>query len=470
MDLDLKTNELRWDDWMIRLYGLKRENFKGAYQAWEDGVHPADIERAAEELQAAIRGEKKFDTEFRVLHPNGDIRYIKADAIVINDINDQPIKMIGTNYDISERVESEKLSKKASQRMQLAADSSGIGIWEFDIFTEEAIWDDWMIRLYGLTRDTFKYANLSWEEGVHPSDLERVVKELEVAQQGGKKFDTEYRVVHPNGTIRHIKADAIVVRNEKDEAVQMIGTNYDITERVESERQLKKANQRMQLAADSAEIGMWELDLKSNELSWDDWMFKIFKVDPEGFNGAYEAWAKTVHPDDLQRAGEELQETISQDKNLDTEFRIVWPDGEVRYIKAAALVRKDKLGNPVKMTDINYDVTDFKKTEEALIAAKEQAEEATHAKSAFLASMSHEIRTPMNGVLGMLGLLANSHLTEEQRHRTEVAKSSAESLLVLINDILDFSKIEADKMDLENINFDLRRMLDDFAEGMAQQA
>ncbi|TQV71025.1 response regulator [Aliikangiella marina] len=469
-ELDLKTNELIWDDWMIRLYGLTRENFKGAIQAWEEGVHPDDIERAVADYEAAVRGESKFNTEFRVRHPNGNVRHIKADAIVERNEQGEPIRMIGTNYDITERVESAEQAKKAIQRMQLAADSSGIGIWDFDIKSGEAVWDDWMIRLYGLTRESFKDGNTAWQKGVHPDDIDRVTEEIAEAIRGGKKYDTEYRVILPSGEIRHVKADAIVVRDEAGDAIQMIGTNYDITERVESERLLRKANERMQLAADSAELGMWELDLNTNQLTWDDWMFKIFKVNPEEFSGAYEAWAKTVHPDDLQEAGRQLQEALTQDKNLDNEFRIIWPNGEVRHIKAAALTRKDKAGNPVKLTGINYDVTDFKRTEEALIAARDQAEQAIHAKSAFLASMSHEIRTPMNGVLGMLGLLANSHLTEEQRHRTEVAKSSAESLLVLINDILDFSKIEADKMDLEFINFDIRRMLDEFAEGMAQQA
>ncbi|MDF1881695.1 response regulator [Sulfurimonas sp. MAG313] len=113
---------------------------------------------------------------------------------------------------------------------------------------------------------------------------------------------------------------------------------------------------------------------------------------------------------------------------------------------------------------------ELKDNEFKLIAAKEEAEAGIKSKAEFLASMSHEIRTPMNGVLGMLGLIKNSKLNDVQTHQVGLAESSAKALLSLINDILDFSKVEAGKMELENLEFNLRDEIGNFAEAIGHRA
>ena len=116
------------------------------------------------------------------------------------------------------------------------------------------------------------------------------------------------------------------------------------------------------------------------------------------------------------------------------------------------------------------DVTQHKRSEEALRLAREAAEAANHAKSSFLARMSHEIRTPMNGVLGMTELLLETGLTSTQRKYAETAQRSGKNLLSIINDLLDFSKIEAGKLELENVDMDLRRTIEDIVDLLAERA
>ena len=144
--------------------------------------------------------------------------------------------------------------------------------------------------------------------------------------------------------------------------------------------------------------------------------------------------------------------------------------GEIYWVNSTIVAFKNLEGKPQSYVAIRTDITERKLAEAELVLSKEIAEETLKSKSEFLASMSHEIRTPMNGVLGMLGLLLNTNLNQEQSHRAKIAESSAQSLLTIINDILDFSKIEAGKLDLEMLKFNLPQMLGSFSDSMAQMA
>ena len=130
----------------------------------------------------------------------------------------------------------------------------------------------------------------------------------------------------------------------------------------------------------------------------------------------------------------------------------------------------DDRGELVKFISIERDITQRKETEEALRQAKEAADAANRAKTEFLASMSHEIRTPMNAIIGMAELLDETPLNQEQRKFVDVFRSAGETLLIIINDILDLSKVEAGQITLEDIDFDLRELVEKVCEVMALRA
>ena len=244
-----------------------------------------------------------------------------------------------------------------------------------------------------------------------------------------------------------------------------------------SEKSLRQVTDRLALAVRAGGVGIWDYDVVKNRLVWDEQMRSLYGITPDQFSGAYEAWQSGVHPEDRLKGDEEIQLALRGEKDFDTEFRVLWPDGTTHNIRGIGLVERDALGQPLRMIGTNWDITALKlaeaelhETNRQLEAAIVLADAANVAKSEFLANMSHEIRTPMNGVIGMTGLLLDTELDDEQRRYAEIVRFSGNSLLCLINDILDFSKIEAKKLDLEMLDFDLSSLLDDFAGTLALRA
>ena len=226
---------------------------------------------------------------------------------------------------------------------------------------------------------------------------------------------------------------------------------------------LSNANQQLSLATDSAQIGIWDYDLAEDKISWSQWMYALYGVRQEDFGGAYAAWRAGLHPDDVARGDAEIAQALRGEKEFDTEFRVIWPSGEVRHIKAAALVQRDASGTAVRMIGVNYDITQLKNSEEAIAKAMRLAESANLAKTDFLANMSHEIRSPLNAILGLAYLLEQSRLGAEAQSMVRKIRASGRMLLSLISDILDMSKIEAGQMMIEQAPYRLADVMDNAA-------
>ncbi|TMO83094.1 PAS domain-containing hybrid sensor histidine kinase/response regulator [Pseudoalteromonas spongiae] len=241
----------------------------------------------------------------------------------------------------------------------------------------------------------------------------------------------------------------------------------DMSKQKEIEEQIQDAKNkadylavRLQLANDSAGIGVWEWDLVSGELIWDKWMYKLYGISKSEFPDLYQAWVYCVHPDDIEEAKSKLESAIKGCEVNESEFRVVHPNGTIRNLKASAEVLRNKSGKAVKVIGVNYDITEKTNAMQLLSNAKEVAESAAKAKSDFLSNMSHEIRTPMNAILGGLQLLKDTKLTPDLKQVLNNASFSAQSLLTIINDILDYSKIESNNLELEQAEFSLTEVLE----------
>jgi two-component system, sensor histidine kinase and response regulator len=178
-----------------------------------------------------------------------------------------------------------------------------------------------------------------------------------------------------------------------------------------------------------------------------------------------------THPEDREDYRKRYKSLLTgEQQSIHLEKRYLLKDNRVVWANLDMTLLRDAEGKPEYGLGMASDITERKKTERELTAAKEAAEAANEAKSTFLATMSHEIRTPMNGILGMTELVLDTDLSTEQREHLGLVRLSAESLLTIINDILDFSKIEAGKLELETIPFDLRESLGETMKGLSIRA
>jgi PAS domain S-box-containing protein len=217
-------------------------------------------------------------------------------------------------------------------------------------------------------------------------------------------------------------------------------------DRTRTEEQARRSEERLRFALDAAAMGTWEWDLALNSVQWSDNLARMHGL-PEGtFDGTFASYEREIHPDDRARVFASVERAIAEGVPHDVEYRIVAPDGTVRWCEGKGRVEYDGQGRPARMSGVCMMVTRRKEAELARLAA---AEEASRMKDDFLATLSHELRTPLNAILGWIQMLEKGGLTPERaRHAMAVIARNATLQSQLIEDILDVSRIIAGKLEI----------------------
>jgi signal transduction histidine kinase/CheY-like chemotaxis protein len=229
----------------------------------------------------------------------------------------------------------------------------------------------------------------------------------------------------------------------------------DITEVVETLENFERTEQRLNLALELSGMHVWELDYVNRKLFTAGAEDSFFER-PQTYADLYKDIFVTIDPRDVDGVREAWRAHVEEGAPYRPHYRVARSDGVEVWAEGVVSFHADEQGRPQRLVGVLQNVTERKKVEAALIAAKEEAESATKAKSAFLATMSHEIRTPLNGVLGMAQAMEGDALSQTQRERLTVIRQSGETLLAILNDVLDLSKIEAGKLDMDETEFDIQ--------------
>ncbi|HEY6226773.1 MAG TPA: response regulator [Verrucomicrobiae bacterium] len=241
-------------------------------------------------------------------------------------------------------------------------------------------------------------------------------------------------------------------------------------DRIAANDRVRRSEERFNLAARATNDAIYDWNPKTDLIWCSENFEKAFGYPGGEAANAESMWLGRIHPNDRGRVERELHAFVKgRESSWRIDYRLQKADGHYAHVWNDAFMIREN-GVAVRMIGALRDVSRLKQIETELVQAKEAAEQANRAKSEFLATMSHEIRTPMNGIIGMSNLLMETDLDDEQRDFAETVRNSAESLLTIINDILDFSKVEAGKLVFEVVDLDVRDVVEDTVELMAERA
>ena len=229
--------------------------------------------------------------------------------------------------------------------------------------------------------------------------------------------------------------------------------------------EITEINERFNLAVTGSQDGIWDWNIKTSQLYLSPRWKEMIGYEDHELPNILDSFERRIHSDDKVRVMSFVDRYFKgEEEKYEIEFRFGHKDGSFIWVLARGEALRDENGIAYRMAGSHTDITDRKKTEEAIITAKKEADTANNAKSEFLANMSHEIRTPLNGIIGFADLLTKTVLNETQMQYLSNVSTSAHILLEVVNDILDFSKIEAGKLELEIQPVDISRLISEAAE------
>ena len=464
-EYDVASNRLAWDQQMFQLYGITQDAFSGAYDAWQAGVHPDDRQRWDAEIQAALQDENDYDTEFRVVWPDGSIHNIRAIALVQRDADGQALRMVGTNRDITASKQTMAALKESEANFRAFFESMTDLVFVCSpagriVFTNSAV-----TRTLGYSLGELTAMRVL---DVHPADCQAEAGAILGAMLRGDDDSCPLPLARKDGSL--VPVETRVWFGKWNGEACIFGCSKNLTAELEAQQRFERlfrSNPTLMALSTLPERRFFDVN---------DAFLNTLGYARNEVIGRTSSELK-LFPDP-QRHAAMAKQLLAADRITNLELQIRSADGTVfNGLFSGEIIRSH--GQEYFLT-VMIDITARKRAEDALQKANRQltavavaatelagkAELANRAKSEFLANMSHEIRTPMNGVIGMISLLLDSSLTNEQREYAQMAQTCGEDLLNLISNILDLSKIEAGKLDFEILGFSLPVILRELGDSL----
>jgi PAS domain S-box-containing protein len=327
------------------------------------------------------------------------------------------ILLAGYTIDVTEAKRTELALRESELFFKESQRASQTGSYRLDVTSGQWNYSEVLGQIFGIDR-TFETNIDGWIQLVHPEDRPQMLGHYanEVVGQH-KRFNKEYRIIRPcDGEVRWVHGLGELEFDSQGTPIHMFGTIRDITEHHEAQEALQRSEERLKLATNSAQIGIWDWNIAQNSLLWDNSMFALYGVERNHFGGVYDAWSRGLHPQDSQRVHAAIDAAIEGKGEFGEEFRIVRPDGRSGCSKAQSQTQRDADGKALRMIGVNIDITDRHEAAQELQRHRSHLEELVQERTAqlelanrelesFCHSVSHDLRAPLRHLDGFAGLL-----------------------------------------------------------------
>jgi PAS domain S-box-containing protein len=445
---------------------------------WEAILHPDDRVRVLAEQRHFQESGEPLSIEYRMLHRNGRVVWVHDQAVIVRDERGAPLYVQGFFLDVTDRRELEEALRtreaevsREKQYYQALVALSPTAIVTMDLDERVTSWNPAAEELFGWSRAEAigrEIDQLVIGTAVQQAEGEAVSRQA--LEEGLAKFTT--RRTRKDGRTVDVELLMVPLVVDGDRTGYLL-VYHDITAAKDAEMRFRRLAEELPLVtyidAPFTPGDTTNVAFIGENIYISPQCDALLGYPPGDWRDAT-LWETILHPDDREWVVAEQRHLQETGEPLSLEYRMLHRSGRVVWVSDESVIVRDDGGNPLYVQGFWLDITERKRVEEELRHARAEAEAATQAKSAFLATMSHEIRTPMNAVIGMTGLLLDTDLTSEQRELAEVVRSSGDALLHVIDDVLDYSKIEAGKLELEQAPLDLRECVEAALEMVAPVA
>lgn len=366
---DVRQDRITTDEKLQQYFSLSEQALHEGVPLAEvlPAVHEADRPRVAQALRTALEQTGVYQMDYRVHHSDGSVRWLSARGTVERDEHGTVLGLPGFAVDITQLKEVERALRESETRFRAFVTASSEVVYRMS-----ADWRE-MRHLEGrdFIADT-ESPNSSWiAKYIHPEDQTQVLSVINEAIRTKSLFQLEHRVLRVDGTRGWTFSRAVPLLDEQGEIVEWFGTASDITERKQIEEALREAKERFQVAQRAGNVGVWDWDGITGMTYWSEVMWQLHGVEPQPLTRKDDLWNSLIHPADRLRVEARIAAALASDMDYRDEFRIIRPDGAVRWIESVGQVIRDASNVAVRMSGVNLDISERKRVEEALRQAQE---------------------------------------------------------------------------------------------------